>query len=212
MSIHKVISNNMYSDTCFNIVLERNDIEYSPGSCASIKGKSYSFCSSPLNTNTISFIIRKFNNGIVSNYLASCKPGDDVEIESVFTFFYPGACENDYCYIATGTGIAPFISAMHTYKKKPTTILYGARTYNDIYEREFLKTNSGQIFFAISKSPFEHNKEKRITEHLDKLPINDKTTYYICGIENMITEVSKYLCDKGINYSNIQQEMFYMSL
>lgn len=211
MSIHKVKSKIFYSLNSFSLTLERNELEYECGGCASIMGKSYSFCSSPLDKDDIKFIIRHFENGEVSNKLSKCEPGDTIEIDEVFKFFYPGTA-NDYCYIATGTGIAPFLSTLKTLDTKPHTILYGAKTLNDLYEKELLQSLCNNTYFAISQPSEPTNSPKRVTDLLDKLPISDNMIYYICGIEGMITDVTKYLFDKGVPYNNIQQELFYMKL
>lgn len=213
MSIHKVIDKTFYSNTSFSLTLEKNNIEYTPGSCAVMFGKSYSFCSSPNNNDEIKFLIRRFENGNASSKLSNLKTGDFVEVEDTFTYFYPGQTDQPYCYIATGTGISPFISALTTYNTKPQAILYGAKTYDDLYFKMKLNNYCDHIHYAVSQPAFIDNRfPLRVTDILDKLPISDNIIYYICGIEGMITDVTKFLSDKGISYKNIQQELFYMKI
>jgi len=208
MSSHKIISNRQYSDTCFELTLERNGLEYTPGSCASIMGRSYSFCSSP-NNYYIKFIIKRFENGAVSSKITNLTDKDAIEIDEVFSFFYPGHAEK-YCYICTGTGVAPFMSALMTYSTKPKCILYGGKTVNDLYFKDYLTNHFDNVHYAVSQEQTHY--PKRVTDLLDKLPISDNMVYYVCGLEGMITDVSKYLFDKGITYNNIQQELFYMKI
>lgn len=208
MSEHKVITKKFYSSNCFELTIEKNNIDFKPGACASILHRTYSFCSSP-NDDYIRFIIRKFDDGEITPKLSLLNPGDIITIDEVFRYFNIDEHENDYCFIATGTGIAPFISALKTYNKKPQTILYGAKTYDDLYLRYELKNLCDDTHFAVSKPSFE-GKPRRVTELLDKLPINDKTTYYLCGIEGMLVDVSNYLMNKGVTYEQIQQELFYI--
>ena len=92
-------------------------------------------------------------------------------------------------------------------------ILYGARTKQDLYERVWLKTHFN-VKFAVSQDTTKHFgiHKGRVTDLLDELPIGPDITYYLCGIEGMITDTSKYLMDKGIPFDHIKQELFYSSL
>lgn len=211
MSTHKVISNFIYSDTCYELTVESNGLEYQPGSCASIMGKSYSFCSSPSDPH-LRFIIRKFPEGDISQKLSQLQPGDDLEIKEVFSYFNPGNCSN-YCMIATGTGIAPFISALKTYKNLPNTIIYGGKTERDLYMKTFLEKYNSYFCTSQQSHPWYVSiKNGRVTGYLDKLKYDDKTMFYLCGIEGMLADVSNYLYEKcGVDYDRIQTEMFYMS-
>lgn len=208
-SEHKVICNVEYSPDCFELDITRNNIVYEPGACVSIYGKSYSICSSPIkDKGTIKLLIRKFTGGKSSQRLSKLHYGSTITIGDVFNYFKPGIAKK-YCYIATGVGISPFFSALRTYEHKPEMILYGARTRDDLYERVWLKSNYN-IKFAISRDEKRFGIHSgRVTDLLDKLPIADDITYYLCGIEGMITDTSKYLTDKGIPYDHIQQELFY---
>jgi NAD(P)H-flavin reductase len=208
-SKHKVISNIEYSPECFELDISRNRIDYEPGTCVSIYGKSYSICSSPTkDREIIKLLIRKFTDGKSSQRISKHHYGSTIEIGEVFNYFKPGIAKK-YCYIATGVGISPFFSALRTYEHKPEMILYGARTRADLYERVWLKSNYN-IKFAVSREDKHFGIHKgRITDLLDQLPIADDITYYLCGIEGMITDTSKYLSDKGIPYDRIQQELFY---
>jgi ferredoxin-NADP reductase len=206
---HRVISNIEYSPNCFELEMTRHGMEYEPGSFITIHGKCYSLASSPrVNKNTIKILVRKFPGGKVSQKLANLHYGASVEIGDPSNYFKPGTVEK-YCYIATGVGISPFLSALRTYTHKPLMILYGAKTRTDLYERVWLKSNFN-IQFAVSQDEKHFGIHKgRITDLLDQLPISDDITYYLCGIEGMITDTSKYLTDKGIPYNHIQQELFY---
>lgn len=212
-SKHRIISIVEYAPNCFELDLSRKDLDYEPGACVSIFGKTYSLCSSPTkNEHGLKLLIRKFPNGKVSEKICKLHYGQYIEIEEVSNYFKPGQAEK-YCYIATGVGISPFISALKTYKHKPLMVLYGARTKQDLYERVWLKTHFN-VKFAVSQDTTKHFgiHKGRVTDLLDELPIGPDITYYLCGIEGMITDTSKYLMDKGIPFDHIKQELFYSSL
>lgn len=211
-SQHRIISNVEYSSNCFEIDMTRNDLVYEPGACISIHEKSYSLCSSPKKDEySMKILVRKFKDSKVSIKLSKLYAGDTITIDEVFNYFKPGQTEK-YCYIATGVGISPFISALKTYSHKPLMMLYGAKTKNDLYERAWLKTNFN-ISFAVSQDAKTSDIHRgRVTELLAELPIVSDITYYLCGIEGMISETSKYLMDKGITFDKIKQELFYSSV
>jgi NAD(P)H-flavin reductase len=213
MSTHSVISNYSYSPTCFELTVDKQGLDFEPGTCAAIMGRSYSLCSAPHDP-YLRFIIRKFENGEVSNKLANLRPNDTLQIDELFSYFKPVKnLKGPFCFIATGTGIAPFMSALRHFKARPEIILYGAKTQSDLYGSAYLTYNSNTIC-AVSRDPQAHPtiQQGRVDKLYKHLPISEDMTYYICGIEGMLTDASNYLINKGIKYNQIQQELFYSQL
>lgn len=216
---HKITLAAFASPTVYYIACERLGVEYTPGNCIDIfnpntgNKRPYSLASSPKNEKNLEFYIRVFESETgVSKYLTTRKTGDTISLSEPFGFFTPGKdCEDKkYVYIATGTGIAPFLSALDTYSHRPLMILYGARTVPDAIEGWRLGMDC-PCHFAISRE--ETKYPKRLTSYLDKLPTHDKETkYYLCGLDAMIDEVTSYLTSKGVPYDKIQIEQFYQSV
>jgi len=216
---HKITLTGYASPTVYYIACERHDVEYTPGNCMDITNPStgnkrpYSIASSPKNKKNLEFYIRVFDtspNGI-SKYLSTLKRGDSVDLSDPFGFFTPGKdCEDGkYIYMATGTGIAPFLSALDTYKHSPYAILYGAKTERNLLEGWRL-TMDYNCKIAISQ---EHSKyPKHVSSYFNELPTEDKKMkYYLCGLDAMIDEASAFLTSKGVTYDQIQTEQFYQS-
>lgn len=208
---HTVISKTDYSRNCFELNITREGLYFDPGTCISIYDRPYSICSSP-SDDYITLLIRRFPGGKISGRLAQLLPGDKLDIGEVFNYFSPGSTDKRYCFIATGVGISPFISALKANKDKhkPELILYGARFKNELYNYQWLKNNFN-IKFAVTKDNVEglDIHQGRVTEILDQLPIEDDIIYYLCGIEGMITDVSEYLMNYGVGHDRIKQELFY---
>lgn len=211
--IGKIASDVLY------IACDRNGLQFEPGNCVEIINpisqikRSYSIASSPNNCDTLEFYIRVFPSETgVSQYLTTLKRGSVLDLGEVFGYFYPGKeCEDKkYVYIATGTGIAPFASAMEFYKHKPLMLLYGARTTETLLEPWRWQDMGIDCRFAISQEKTIY--PKRITEYLKDLPIDPSIKYYLCGIDSMIDEVSSYLIERGVSWNQIQTEQFYQKV
>ena len=216
---HKVIAVTQYAPDAFELVCERLGVSFEPGNCMDILNpktgirKPYSIASSPIGpySEYLKFYLRRFphENG-VSQYISTLKPGDEVELGAPFGFFSPGKIDEDkkYVYIATGTGISPFLSAMKTYKHKPYMVLYGVRNFQELVcapsELDF-----GLYKVAISRQT--SSMPRRISEYYPILPINqpDAYNYYICGLEEMISDCTQFLISHNIPWNRIFTEQFY---
>jgi len=208
MSRHTVFDNRFISEDIYTIAVEKGDIIFEPGACASINGRTYSFASSP-NEDKLRFYIRRIKNGSVSDVLHELAIGDTLDIDEVHQYFFPGkGCENiPYVYIATGTGLAPFISALKYYKHKPVYTLFGTRTEADSYIATGIWSNKNNIVSTVSRENI--SKHKRVTELLPDIPYGSDVRYFLCGNESMISEVSNHLINKGIEFSQISTEQFF---
>jgi len=214
MSKHKITEIIEYSETIFTISFERNNIEFIPGACVSIKGKPYSIASSPKDSR-IQLCVRRLDNGRVSGYLHSLTVGDEIEVDEVFNYFKPGAdCEDGkFIYFATGVGISPFLSALRYYKDiKPKAVYYGGRTYKELVGFASIITRSPNTYYALSRRDDGFLAPKHINEPevLETIVIDPEFKYYLCGVDAMINEISTYLMSKGVRSDQIISELFFM--
>ena len=109
-------------------------------------------------------------------------------------------------FIATGTGIAPFISYMHSFPQKPLC-LYGVRLEEDIIDHDFLEHHS-ELFMAVSRQQTDHFKG-RVTELIKGMTIEKESHYYLCGLDTMIDEMAEWLEANGVEFTNIYREVFF---
>ncbi len=117
----------------FELVVERNGLKFTPGDCTAIytdagKSRPYSISSGSKESN-LRFIIRRMEGGEVSPWLMNRSLGDLIRITPPFGWFHPGQeiGEAPFVFIATGTGIAPFLSYMHTLSPPPARGVEGGR-------------------------------------------------------------------------------------
>jgi ferredoxin--NADP+ reductase len=210
----KVVNSQKISDGIHFIKCEKNSVLFEPGNCVDIINpksgvkKPYSIASSPA-SKYLDFFVRVFPSDTgVSQYISTLETGDEIEIGEPFGFFTPGKDQDDgkYIYIATGTGVAPFRSALQYYEHKPHTILIGCRHYS-----EMLYEDPAALLYEAYSRESDFNGPKHVTGWFNKLPTDkpEEYTYYICGLEEMITSTTEYLIDKGIPWDKIQVEQFY---
>ncbi|MBD3270130.1 hypothetical protein GF376_01240 [Candidatus Peregrinibacteria bacterium] len=115
---------------------------------------------------------------------------------------------NSKVFVATGTGLAPFIPMIkETLKKQPKTpitLYFGCRHLRDEYasktfEKE-LQANNFKIESCITRDEnIPDNCHKgRVTEIIPRLEKNFiNTEFYLCGNPKMVEEMRKLLVQKG---------------
>lgn len=237
LNVEKIVQ---VSNDIYELFLVRGDLEYKVGNCISIYGpdgqstRPYSFSSSP-SDNFISFLIKRFPDGYVSNYLTTLKQGDIVKASNPFGWFDPGSKPNSI-FLATGTGISPFISSIRSKLNPPKQLYYGCRHLTDIIS---FVDDLPNVSLSISKAdPMDSltsdiltkleqvasakgNKlvtyaPERITQRL-KIELEtwpDKFSnchFYLCGLDSMIVDCIDILTTNGIPLDNIHHETFFNS-
>ena len=213
-SEHRVIEVRRANAELFELVIERNGLKFTPGDCAALytandKSRPYSIASGS-NENELRFLIRKMEGGEVSPWLMNRPPGDLLRISPPFGWFRPGQDigEAPFVFIATGTGIAPFLAYQKTFEKPPAYCLYGVRHEADAMGYFSLCT-SCPTQLAVSREETEAHHHGRVTDLLDRLPLDPQTHYYCCGLESMVNEVGVWLEKQGIPLMNIHREVFF---
>ena len=211
----KVLASTRYSEAIQEIQVERNGLIFEPGNCVDILNpvsgikRPYSIASAPKEDRLLFYArIMPSENG-VSQYIANLKKDDEVEIGEAFGYFNPGKKDVDkkYIYVATGTGMAPFRSALIQYPHRPYMILYGVRTFTDMLVTTHGTFELTNIAVSRQKSKFP----KHISAYYSKFPIDKphEYNYYICGLEDMISETTQFLMAHGVEWQKIFVEQFY---
>ncbi|MEE9369196.1 MAG: FAD-binding oxidoreductase [Pontiella sp.] len=210
---HTVNAVNIVNDDLFELVIDRNDIEFTPGDCTAIytgtdKSRPYSIASGS-KENELKFVIRKMEGGEVSPWLMSRAQGDVIRITPPFGWFRPGQDigEAPFVFLATGTGIAPFLSYMNTFSKPPIHCLFGVRHEADAIGFSKLR-NFCNTQLAVSREQTEHH-HGRLTGLLETLSLEKNTHYYCCGLESMVNDASAWLQENGVGLMQIHREVFF---
>lgn len=206
---------NFKTDTLFELVLERGTAKFEPGSCMALfstedESRPYSI-SSASGEDVLRFLVRSVPDGVVSLWLAHRQPGDKVQVSDPFGWFRPGqpASTKGPVFIATGTGIAPFLNYLRSSPERlPLACLYGVGREEEAFALDELKSCEN-FQLAVSREATDSYFHGRVTDLLDDLPLDPEIHYYLCGLDAMIDEVSQWLERHDIDYTQIHREVFF---
>ncbi len=204
---------NFKTDTLFELVLERGTFKFEPGNCVAIfnledESRPYSI-SSGMDEDVLRFLIRSVPDGSVSLWLAERQPGDKVQVSDPFGWFRPGQSDQDSVFIATGTGIAPFLSYIRSSPERlPLACLYGVGLAEETFALDELKA-CPNFQLAVSRETVDSCFHGRVSGLLENLPLSPEIHFYLCGLDVMIDEVSNWLEQHGIDYVQIHREVFF---
>ena len=207
INIIKII-NETYDTKTF-VFAKPNNFEFVSGQYCmlSFKGdetaKPFTFSSSPDNEN-LEITIKKI--GKFTEKIHDSKQGDELILRGPFGTALNYEPEKDAIFIAGGSGITPFISAIryakHIKNKKTIILFYANREEKDIIFREELENSGVQIIFVLTKvSDNKWNGETGyISEELILKYVNpDAQAWYISGPPIMNKALKNILTQLGVN-------------
>ena len=209
---------------------EASEFRFAPGQFVSVihrvDGKeitrAYSVAS-PRGAHSFSLCLNKVDEGLVSPYLFSLQPGEEIEVSEplgYFTLRHPG---HRAVFVATGTGISPFRSMLldHLPKTQPhIALLFGVRYEQGLLYRQEFEVLAQEYptfrFVPTITRPSEtwHGRTGRVQAHLDEAlnlkSYEDQSTLdvYICGLKEMVDDVRGLLKQRGFDRKQIIYEKY----
>ena len=198
------------------IRMERRGLNFLPGQYIHVaprpgrERREYSIYSAS-SSDYLEILVREIPQGSVSPQLCRLKPGDEVEIEGPFGFFVieeyiPESQSQPYLFIATGTGISPFHSLIHTYHNLNYRLVHGTRTLGECYHHSCY--SSDRIVSCVTREEGPAYKG-RVTEWLKANPPAEDSLAYLCGNCDMIYQVYDILGGYGITGDRIHSEVYF---
>ena len=183
--------------------------------------RSYSVANSYRESGSLTFLIKKYENGLMSNYwFDEAKENDLLRIEGpIGSFFLRETVVENIIFLATGTGIAPIKAILESvslcgrkYQNKKFWIFNGARYESDLFWRpkELNAISNLNYIPVLSRASENWNGEKGyIQEIVLKSGIDLKNAQvYACGSNNMIVSAKKTLVKNGLNIKNFFSDAF----
>jgi len=164
--------------------------------------------------------------GIMSSYIFSLKPGDDVTISGPYGEFFAKDTGNEMVFIGGGAGMAPMRSHIFDqfYRLKTdrkVSFWYGARSlreafYVDHFDKIAEEHENFEWHLALSEPLEEDNWNGPVgfihqvlyDNYLKDHPAPEDCEYYICGPPMMNTAVINMLYDLGVEDENIAFDDF----
>lgn len=182
--------------------------------------RSYSIASPPSESKHFSLCVKLIPGGRASEVLRALEPGAHLNFMAPFGHFVlKEEDEKAIVMVATGTGLAPFMSMLpelfaRAYQR-PITLYFGVRHEEDLFYMDQLnawaKEHENFTFIPMLSRPSETWKgaQGRVTEHFLNHDLDpEKTRIYICGGGSMVKEVKKMAEDKGVPKDSIHFELF----
>lgn len=183
--------------------------------------RPYSIASNPKQNKFFSFCVGIFPGGKGSEYVRNLKIGDKLKMGDPLGFFTisKNDYDNDFLFVAAGTGIAPFKSIIPQMLEQgfdnKIILLFGLRSEEDIFYFDFFRNLSAQHknfkFIPTLSQPKKgwQGIKGRVTDFIanNKLPYK-KFKIYACGSPQMTNDVSELLISKGVNPKNLMLEIF----
>jgi len=114
-------------------------------------------------------------------------------------------------WIASGTGVAPFVSMARSGLAVDKILIHGGRLDENFYFSDVLESLiTGGYVRCCSQQEDTQNYNGRLTVWLmdnQNLPTN--CPYYLCGSSEMVVQVRDILIEKGIPFQNIISETYF---
>lgn len=184
--------------------------------------RAYSLSNAPKeNGNTVATCLKVIPGGRGSNWLNTLKIGDKVEFMGPSgKLIFQTPTEKSILFIATGTGITPMKSLIEDELNKGTKqkmkLLFGLRYIKDVFYREHFENLAKihpnfTIEYTLSRPENDswNGSKGRVTEILNKSIMDPQNTeVYMCGLKDMILEVTNLLKSKGFEESSIHDEKY----
>ena len=211
---HKVIAIRNLSTSAYVLKLERKGLLFKAGQCFNIGLKNsgvnreYSIYSGE-NDQYLEFLIKEIKEGVVSPSLRLAAIGKEINLYGPYGSFIinPKKVKQvQFCFISTGTGIAPFHSFVRSHQNLNYCIINGVRFLTERYDYD--NYHHSKITTCVSRQKWP-GFNGRVTDYLSKMPINKKNIFYICGNQKMIQEVYELLRENKISGDQIFTEAFF---
>jgi CDP-4-dehydro-6-deoxyglucose reductase len=167
----------------------------------------------------IELIADTVRGGPGSQFFLNVKEGDSFEyLFPLGVFIYRDSVKPVF-FFGTGTGVVPFMSmieyALSAIKTTREIMLYaGFRHLEEVFGKELLELLDVRFENFNYKLNLTQPPEGwqgavgRITQYIETLPGKDIEAY-ICGSNQMVTDVKAQLIARGVPENQIFHEMFY---
>ena len=159
----------------------------------------------------LSILVKRIDGGAFSTILKTWAPGITVHVNGPYGYFTCRETELPILVMATGTGIAPFISMMKS-GMKPVYCLYGVSLLKDAVFVSFLKDHSHTFTLCLSRESTQDTEtvffKGHVTDYLKTHVKKAAYDVYLCGNSAMIREAT-HIIDGLFPDSRIYSEAFF---
>lgn len=212
----QVISRRWLSESAFEVELSRpRHFHFKAGHTIQLvyqdQKRYYSLASAPSDL-TLILCVNFIAKGYFSPLLASAEIGFKLGFTGPHGYFTFSPSPRSPVFIATDTGIAPFVSMARS-GMRDFTLLQGARHAGELYYQDLLRQSAQKYLPIVWEIPDEvpvtsglfHGKMVNLlAQHLEPGCYD----FYLCGWQKMIKDVT-HLIDDRFPGSHVYTEVFY---
>ncbi len=212
----ELLSRRWLSDITFEIELTRPpSFEFYPGQSIRVVHqqleRDYSIVSDP-SVPTLALCIRNVQDGSLTPLLATAKIGSGISFTGPHGYFTFRPAQRPPVFIATGTGVAPFVSMVRS-GVKGFTLLHGVRGPSELYYESLFRTATKSYVTCLSGSTLDSPEPEdvfqgRVTDYLERNLPPGIYDFYLSGRIEMVRDVT-HLVDERFSGSLIYTEIFY---
>ncbi|MGV2052368.1 benzoate 1,2-dioxygenase electron transfer component BenC [Agrobacterium sp. 22-209-1] len=184
-----------------------------PGSGQS---RSYSFSNAPAERR-ISFLIKKIQGGVMTEWLSKAQVGDKLAITGPLGSFYLREVKRPLLFLAGGTGLAPFLSMLEVLARsgcqQPIHLMYGVTRDNDLVLVDQLESYAARLenftfSTVVADETSSHLRKGWVTSHLPDEILASGMDVYLCGPPPMVDAVRRHFDERGIVPQSFHYEKF----
>jgi ferredoxin-NADP reductase len=200
----------------FEIELTRPpSLKFKPGQTIRFMHESleryYSLLSAPDDSNLV-ICVSHVPQGNFSLHLANAALGIQLKLTGPHGYFTFKSSSRKPVFIATGTGIAPFVSFARS-GITDFTLLHQAISADELYYQSYFHKITPKYFACLSEAPsktssFPNLYCGKISECIKKNLRPGSYDFYLCGERELIREVTN-LVDEIYPESRVYTEVFY---
>jgi CDP-4-dehydro-6-deoxyglucose reductase len=227
----KIQSINKLNESVIGISLRlppNSNFEYISGQYVNITKdqikRSYSIANAYKKNSELTFFIKKYENGLMSNYwFNEAKVNDLLRIEGpIGSFFLRQSEVENIIFLVTGTGVSPIIAILESlnlqnkiYQNKKFWLFNGARYEIDLFWKpiELNMISNLKYIPVLSKAEENWNGERGYVQEVVIKEGIDLTNaqVYACGSIKMIESSKKLLIENGLNTKQFFSDAFLAS-
>ncbi|MCU4175922.1 FAD-binding oxidoreductase [Carboxylicivirga sp. N1Y90] len=212
--LHEILDVRHINDTTFVLRFERKELEFEAGQhiCVGppngIHTREYSIYSAEKDE-YLEILVKEVENGLVSPSLKKLQKGGYVVVEEpvgYFTIDNNSSVDQEYVFIASGTGVSPFHSFVLSKPDLNYTLLHGVKYASEAYDANVYNKKSYKLCTSQDKDGDFHG---RVTAYLKQNSFGKEAQYFLCGNCNMIHDVYDILEEQGVSTDNIHAEVYF---
>jgi ferredoxin-NADP reductase len=171
----------------------------------------YSLISAPSDP-TLAMCVRHVEGGKFSPTLAAADIATPFKFTGPHGYFIFSASTRPPVFVATGTGIAPFVSMVRS-GLRDFTLLHGVSFPEDLYYEHLLRGAAKKFVPCLSGSTADEELlpgrfHGRVSDYIQKKLPRAKYDFYLCGRDEMVRDVT-LLIDDCFPGSLVFNEVFF---